>query len=252
MPDNTDASTTSSLSGVGTAPDASISHQDAIRYWNSVTPTVNGMLGGYPQISRIDLQGSANFISKLRRKSTLPSGVPKSKPPLLARAVDCGAGIGRITAGFLVNVAELVDIVEPVVKFTDEISTGQSFLPWREQGKIGQIYNLGLEDWTPTQQYSLIWNQWCVGQLTDAQLQAYLQRCATMLENGGWIVVKENLSTTISDEDTFDDVDSSVTRSDPNFRAIFEAANLKIVATEIQKGFPKDLYPVRIYALQPQ
>lgn len=241
----------SSSSSAETAPDASISQAAAMKYWNSVNPTVNGMLGGYPQISRIDLQGSNNFMAKLRRKQTLPSGVAKSKPALLSRAVDCGAGIGRITAGFLVNIAEKVDIVEPVVKFTDEISSGTSFAQWRDQGKIGEIYNIGLEDWTPSQCYSLVWNQWCVGQLTDTQLCLYLQRCAAMLETGGWIVVKENLSTSVSDEDIFDDVDSSVTRSDVNFRTIFEAAGLRIVATEIQKGFPKDLYPVRIYALQP-
>lgn len=246
------ASGESSPSSTEAAPDASISHTVALKYWNSVTPTVNGMLGGYPQISRVDLQGSTNFMAKLRRKQAIPSGVAKSRPALLGRAVDCGAGIGRITAGFLVNIAEIIDIVEPVVKFTDEISNGKSFAQWREQGKIGEIYNVGLEDWTPSQRYSLIWNQWCVGQLTDAQLRTYLQRCAGMLEEGGWIVVKENLSTSISDEDIFDDVDSSVTRSDVNFRAIFEAANLKIVASEIQKGFPKDLYPVRIYALQPK
>jgi len=210
------------------------------------------MLGGYPQISRIDLQGSTNFMAKLRRRQTTPSGIPKSKPTSLRRAVDCGAGIGRITAGFLVNIAETVDIVEPVVKFTDEISSGESFAQWRDQGKIGEIYNVGLEDWTPSQRYSLVWNQWCVGQLTDTQLRLYLQRCAAMLEKDGWIVVKENLSTSISADDIFDEVDSSVTRSDANFRAIFEVAGLKIIATEIQQGFPKDLYPVRIYALQPK
>lgn len=245
-------SSTSSGSASEIPPDASISHADALKYWNSITPTVNGMLGGYPQISRIDLQGSMNFVAKLRRKQVLPTGIPKSKPALLKRVVDCGAGIGRITAGFLVNIAETIDIVEPVVKFTDEISKGSSFAQWREQGKIGEIFNVGLEDWTPRQRYSLVWNQWCLGQLTDDQLRAYLQRCAAMLEKDGWILVKENLSTSISDEDIFDEIDSSVTRSDLHFRAIFEAANLRIVATEIQKGFPKDLYPVKIYALQSQ
>jgi len=31
-----------------------------------------------------------------------------------------------------------------------------------------------------------------------------------------------------------------------------EEAGLKLVSTELQKGMPKDLYPVRTYALQPR
>lgn len=58
--------------------------------------------------------------------------------------------------------------------------------------------------------YDLIWNQWCLGHLTDAQLMEYLKKCKGVLKEGGWIVVKENMST--SGEDIFDDVDSSVTR----------------------------------------
>jgi protein N-terminal methyltransferase len=59
--------------------------------------------------------------------------------------------------------------------------------------------------------YDLIWNQWCLGHLTDAQLVEYLARCSSILKEGGFIVVKENLST--GEADVFDEVDSSVTRS---------------------------------------
>lgn len=33
---------------------------------------------------------------------------------------------------------------------------------------------------------------------------------------------------------------------------IFKDAGLKILRTELQKGFPKELYAVRIWALQPE
>jgi protein N-terminal methyltransferase len=58
--------------------------------------------------------------------------------------------------------------------------------------------------------YDLIWNQWCLGHLTDAQLVEYLEKCGKVVRPGGWIIVKENLSTT--EEDQFDETDSSVTR----------------------------------------
>jgi protein N-terminal methyltransferase len=223
-------------------PDSQIDHKAAIAYWSSTEPTVNGVLGGYPQVSRVDLQGSSNFLAKLRRQSKhFPSGKK------LQRAVDCGAGIGRITTGCLSRVAEVVDIVEPVKSFTDKLEGIQG---------VGKIYNVGLEEWHPEKDglgpYDMIWNQWCLGQLTDTQLIDYLMRLPQVLSDGGWIVVKENLSNHHLGQDVFDETDSSVTRTDKKFRQLFEDAGLKVVATELQKGLPQGLYPVRAYALQPR
>lgn len=123
-----------------------------------------------------------------------------------------GRRIGRITQGLLLEIADTVDVVEPIAKFTDAL-----------QGRpgVGRIYNVGLEEWRPEDAedgvvYDLIWNQWCLGHLTDQQLSAYLRRCGTALRRGedgkveGVIFVKENLST--AGEDLFDAQDSSVTR----------------------------------------
>jgi len=46
-------------------PDSLISKDDGIKYWEGVAADVNGMLGGFAHISRIDLQGSRNFLAKL-------------------------------------------------------------------------------------------------------------------------------------------------------------------------------------------
>ncbi|KAG9555492.1 hypothetical protein KCU79_g10779, partial [Aureobasidium melanogenum] len=137
-------------------------------------------------------------------------------------------------------------------KFTREISEGDDFKQLREQGKIGTIYNVGLEAWEPEHTYDIIWIQWCLGQCTDTQVNALFTRIQKHLSPGGWIVLKENLSNHQLGEDVYDETDSSVTRTDDKFRALFKEAGLKIVATELQRGFPKDLYPVRIYAAQPE
>lgn len=114
------------------------------------------------------------------------------------------ARIGRITEGLLLSVAETVDIVEPIAKFSKGLNGKDG---------VGEIYNVGLEEWTPAEKsYDLIWNQWCLGHLTDMQLIEYLEKCGRALKEDGWIVVKENLSTAISGEDLFDEIDSSVTR----------------------------------------
>ena len=230
-----------------TGPDSKISASASIQYWNSISSDVNGMLGGYPQISRIDLRGSLSFITKLRR---LSSNCQVRNAAKLARGVDCGAGIGRVTEGFLTNVCEVVDVVEPVAKFAKVLEDGSL----KSEGTVGEIYVTGLQDWTPTKTYDVIWNQWCVGHLTDSQLVSYFRRCGAALSAGGWIIVKENLSTHRFGEDIFDDVDSSVTRSDQKFRDLFKEADLHIVKAELQTGFPKGLglYPVKMYALRPK
>ncbi|KAF1350128.1 alpha-N-methyltransferase NTM1 [Delphinella strobiligena] len=231
------------------APDSQIDHKAAVDYWTSTDASVNGMLGGYPQVSRIDLQQSANFIAKLRRSSKTH---PTSQR--LKRVVDCGAGIGRISLGFLSKISDVVDIVEPVEKFTREISEGDSFREIRANGGVGKIWNLGLEAWHPDPdeyRYDIIWIQWCIGQCTDAQVHDLLSRIQSCVVKGGWIVVKENLSNHPDDVDVYDGTDSSVTRTDSKLRKLFTEAKLKLVSTELQRGFPKDLYGVRIYALQP-
>ncbi|KAF1834495.1 hypothetical protein BDW02DRAFT_569025 [Decorospora gaudefroyi] len=247
-------------------PDASINVTHSLDYWNRVSSDVNGMLGGYPQTSRIDLQGSSNFLTKLRRGKTQASKLPL---PPLERVADCGAGIGRITKGLLLGVSKRVDVVEPVKKFTDELVqslgngeyTGDGEAK-EGKGQVGEVINLGLQDWIPEPgAYDVIWNQWCLGHLTDAQLLVYLRRCKEGIRQAAegqegasrsWVVVKENLSTDINHKDIFDEEDSSVTRSDDKFRMLFQEAGLKIVATEQQRGMPKELYPVRIYALRPE
>jgi len=225
------------------SPDSHVSHSEALAYWNNIPATVDGMLGGYPHVSCIDLRGSANFLAKLRR------GVYNAAASsLLKRGVDCGAGIGRVTAGFLSKVCEVIDIVEPVEKFAQEARTAEM----SGKGTVGEVHVIGLEGWVPRERYDLVWNQWCVGHLTDTQLVEYLQRCKDAVENGGWIVVKENMSTNPLGEDIFDQLDSSVTRTDAKFRRLFKETGLNVVRTELQMGMPKELYPVRFYALQPR
>ncbi|RDA96160.1 hypothetical protein CP533_1692 [Ophiocordyceps camponoti-saundersi (nom. inval.)] len=227
------------------SPDDLISPEAGRLYWENTSADVNGMLGGIPSVkgfgsvSRIDLQGSRAFLAKL--------GIVRNKagPKPLANALEGGAGIGRITRGLLLDMAEEVDVIEPVSKFTDVLSG------------VRNVFNVGLEEWEPKAgvQYDLIWTQWCLGHITDDQVVRYLELCKTALTPGrGIIVFKENLSSR-TDADDFDETDSSVTRRDETYRSLFAKAGVKIVRTELQRGFPESantrLLPVRMYALKP-
>ncbi|KAI0910417.1 alpha-N-methyltransferase NTM1 [Ustulina deusta] len=224
--------------------DSRINPDDSRHYWQGIDANDDGMLGGYGHVSRIDLRGSRSFLAKLGfgRKNGVKA---------IGRVLEGGAGIGRITCGLLLDLAETVDIVEPISKFTDVLA--------KREG-VGRIFNLGLEEWHPDQagdlRYDVIWNQWCLGHLTDTQLEEYLLRCKSVLsvdEDGkvkGVIVVKENII--VSEEDLFDELDSSVTRKEETFRHIFEKAGLRVIKSELQHGLPSELYPVRIFALRPK
>jgi protein N-terminal methyltransferase len=80
------------------APDSYINHQNAKAYWSNIDADVNGMLGGFPYVSRVDLQGSKNFLAKLgvvsaERRSSLRGREDGCEiGEKVRRAVDCGAG----------------------------------------------------------------------------------------------------------------------------------------------------------------
>jgi protein N-terminal methyltransferase len=71
------------------SPDANIDPDLSLKYWNSIESTVNGMLGGFPEVSKIDILGSKSFLMKLRpqMKDSVTNELPKER-----RGVDCGAG----------------------------------------------------------------------------------------------------------------------------------------------------------------
>lgn len=159
--------------------------------------------------------------------------------------------IGRITKDLLTNFCSVVDVVEPVKKFTDRITEGEEFEAHRAAGKIGKIYNVGLENWSPEDgTYTIIWkygkassssypnlslntptnfapssliktrskfisvycnSQWCLGHLPDKALVSYLRRCITGLKSPGGIIIVKENLSTTGC-DEYDKDDSSVTR----------------------------------------
>lgn len=160
------------------------------------------------------------------------------------RALDCGSGIGRITKRLLLPMFERVDMVEQCQKFLDK---ARQFIG-EESARIENMFCSGLQDFTPEEgRYDVIWSQWVLGHLTDEHLVEFFKRCKKGLAENGVFIVKENVSG--SNDTQFDDVDSSFTRSKDAYVRAMMNAGLTIVKEEKQKGFPKDLYSVYMFAL---
>lgn len=224
-------------------PDSHINYNNAIDYWSETPATVDGVLGGYGEdtvVPTMDVIGSQHFLRKLKSRMIVHVGYEKY-------GVDIGAGIGRVTRDMLHKQCDKIDLVEPVIPFVEQMHL--ELKPLQDIGKIGQIYQIGMQDWIPDKKYWLIWCQWCVGHLPDKEFIAFLKRCKDALQPNGTIIVKENNTPGMVDD--FDETDSSVTRSDATFKRLFAEAGLKLIANDIQRGLPRELYVVKMYALKP-
>lgn len=217
-------------------PSSSTWYTKAIDYWNNVPATLDGMMGGLTEISKKDLRTSHEFL-----KYFLDGKCPGRKPTGNGRALDCGSGIGRVTANLLLPLFDTVDSVEQNNSFVEEAKNTIT------SSKMGHFYCSGLQDFTFSERYDVIWIQWVIGHLHDLDLLAFLKKCQASLLPNGLLCIKDN---TCEHGFVMDKEDSSVTRSDEHFRALFKQAGMAVVKVMRQPNFPKKLFPVRIYALE--
>ncbi|KAF9998826.1 hypothetical protein BGZ79_007515 [Entomortierella chlamydospora] len=247
-------------------------YTDAEKYWNSVPATINGMLGGLGQLARPDAVTSLRFLSEFVNppaSSTASSIV--SPPPTTANSsgaskrqklplpgsgpshvLDCGAGIGRVTKQVLIKAFDHVDLVENCAAFVKQAK--EEYLKEEiELGRVGEVrcsglQNVNFEGTSWEGRFDVIWCQWVLGHLTEADLIAFFKRCKKGLKPGGMIFVKENNAKVGI---VIDEEDSSMTRSDQVWKEMFEKSGLKLLKDDVQKGFPSGLFAVKMYALEP-
>lgn len=227
--------------------DELINYECGLRYWKSVPASISGVLGGFGEdtvIPKNDITGSSTFLRKMSSRLKVPENMKKL-------TLDVGAGIGRVTKHLLSKISNECDLLEPSEHFAAKIREELADL---KENKIGDIYVVSMQDWEIPKhkvgKYYLIWCQWCLGQLTDVDLVLFLNKCRQLLipNDFGSLVIKENIS---HDNDIFDPLDMSVTRTDLKFKKIISESGFKIIGMSDQKNFLKELYPVRMYFLKP-
>ena len=76
-------------------------------------------------------------------------------------ALDCGAGIGRITKRVLLPLFSTVDLVDVTQEFLDKAKT---YLE-EESQRVGNFFCCGLQDFVPgSGRYDVVWIQWVIGE----------------------------------------------------------------------------------------
>eukprot|EP00042_Codosiga_hollandica_P027631 m.138777 g.138777 ORF g.138777 m.138777 type:complete len:227 (+) comp52543_c0_seq2:71-751(+) len=208
-------------------------------YWEKCTANVDGMLGGFAHVHDMDTRASEKFVDRI---------IPKKHR---LRALDCGAGIGRVTRSLLLPAGfETVDLLDVSQTFLDTAR--------REIGPkgLGNSYCSGLAEFdfahTSGLRWNLIWVQWCAIYLKDDAFVEFFQRACAHLaaEPDSFVVLKENI---LSKEGpaVVDESDASVTRCDAHLKRLWTRAGLQVVHEETQQPWPSSLFPVRFYAVAP-
>ena len=212
-------------------------YNKANSYWSEIPATVDGMLGGFSHLSDNDVSESRDTIIEFFEGPTA-----RLSPDI---ALDCGAGIGRVSKRLLLQIFKQVELVEQNPLF---LKKAKSYLkPYKD--RVLAYYAMGLQDFYPeADRYSIIWCQWVLAHLNDKDLLEFLERSKAALKQGGLVVVKENVVHE-REERTFHADDSSETRSSKVFKEIFHRAGLHILKEDQQKNFPFGMLEVRTFVL---
>eukprot|EP00405_Crypthecodinium_cohnii_P035151 CAMPEP_0206526718 /NCGR_PEP_ID=MMETSP0325_2-20121206/914_1 /ASSEMBLY_ACC=CAM_ASM_000347 /TAXON_ID=2866 /ORGANISM="Crypthecodinium cohnii, Strain Seligo" /LENGTH=281 /DNA_ID=CAMNT_0054021979 /DNA_START=41 /DNA_END=884 /DNA_ORIENTATION=+ len=220
-----------------------------VKFWKTQKADIRGATGG--GVSKRDLAYSKDFMHKLRQR-VLNSDADEAR---FKKALDLGAGIGRVSNAILKDYCSHVDLVEFVdkhlkkAKETLEGTTGCTF----------DFHHKSVQEFQPEPAtYDLVWSQWILMYLMDADAIALLKKLGPSLTKGGVIVMKENMIHT--DEMTyFDRADGelwepgngtgpvSVVRTQMHYEDLIERANLTIRSSEVQQDPSKKTMPMIIF-----
>ncbi|UYV63243.1 NTMT1 [Cordylochernes scorpioides] len=250
-------------------------------FWSKVPATIDGMLGGYSYVSITDVQASTRFLNEFFNNQKRPLG--------RGRALDCGAGIGRVSKLLLLPLFDKVDLVEQNEEFLRQVP---EHVGDESQEKLGEMFCsaqslvlprvlifvfpipitppmsdpstfllpfcdlhkevgvwAGLQDFTPEPEHYDL--IWCqwVTGYLTDEDLAAFLHRCKKALKPNGIIVIKDNLTSTGEVDTDHD-DSSVTRPLKVFNKIYKNAGLRLLKQRKQCKFPSGLYEVKMMALQ--
>jgi protein N-terminal methyltransferase len=289
------SSSSSSSSSTGAAATTASWYRDGKTYWDAAPKDLEGVLGGCGYISGSDISWSSAFLRRIQRRHGVGSG----------RCLDVGAGIGRVTRGLLMPAMDVCDLVEQspgmlavgadMMRLTsgtypggDTPSRAAVLLAERGgppipagKGALGTLHVAGIQDFdfnATGVQYDVVWLQWVVGCVTDADLVWFLASASRSLAPRGCIVIKDNVCRP-GQGFWYDESDGSIARGREYFSELFALAGVDVVEEvhqdgsrakgrkgtgaagstgndealeELGDGWDPDLMPIATYMLRPR
>lgn len=226
-------------------------YEKGISYWQSTVPTNDGVLGGYGRVHDSDVEDSLRFV-----RPFLPPSDDGGRPRKL-RALDVGAGIGRVTGGLLLHICDTVDLLEGASKF---VAQARLDLKWAGE-RVERYICEGMERFVPEPgRYDLVWIQWCIGSLTDEDFVTFFARLKQGVAPGGLVVLKDNIldpdatSQELDPTGKFlvDEDDCSVIRSRAHMlHLLTDKCGMEVLGTPHEANLDCDeLFPVLCVALR--
>ena len=136
--------------------DSTHERANAASYWSEVPATVDGVLGGFGHLNKIDIKESNAFLLAMRQKyqssssatmTTTSASTTTSATTTNARArvLDVGAGIGRTSQQLLAPLYDKVDVLEQDARFLDK---AREAVP---TDVAGHFYCSSMQAFTPTE-----------------------------------------------------------------------------------------------------
>ena len=131
-------------------------------YWEWAAPTNDGVMSGIGPLHDTDIADSSRFLTAGEAPLWPP---PAFRPD--ARALDIGAGIGRVSGSLLLDLCGEVDLVDGSAQHLKEARALLSGEPsGSARGRVGSIICSDLQSFEPQPSYDLIWIQWTTMCLT--------------------------------------------------------------------------------------
>jgi hypothetical protein len=202
------------------------------------------------------------FLDRLLRLDYRHSSSPSSSSSLgFRRAVDAGAGVGRVTKNILLKRYDSVHLVEADPGWSKQ---SRKYLGQKRSARCtftcARLEDLDatmIEGWGDTGA-NLVWLQWTLQYLTDSDAIDTLRNLASgLIDWTGILVVKENRPYGVARKDRFqletpdggcgEDVGGGrydITRSDDHHRLLFERAGLVVILSE--EGIETNTYALQV------
>ncbi len=202
--------------------------------WNASEVSVKGVLGGYENLHEADLKSSIMTLDWLKETGQINGG----------QALDCCAGIGRVTQNALQYYFDEIDLFDQEKNFTDYC---EEF--FAQNDKIDEILCCSLQEYEFIKKYDLIWVQWGFENLEDEDLTQFLLKCKDSLKEGGVIIAKENFT---SLEDFYLGENYKI-RSQQLIADFFENCGFEILVQEsLEDEWPQELFRIITFVAKPK